>query len=74
MRGTGIAFTGSQTITDTGSGLGVFPVNATVKPLLSTANGAMYNVATSSAGTLTIDNPTTVAETAGAAIELHRVG
>lgn len=74
LRGTGIAFTGSQTITDSGNGLAVLPVGSVVQTRFTTLNNRSFEVSTSAAGTLGISNPTTVAESAGSQIELRRVG
>lgn len=74
VRGTGIAFTGSQTITDSGNGLAVFPVGTIVRTRLTTLNNRAFEVSGSAAGTLNISNPTTIAESAGATFELRRVG
>lgn len=70
VAGTGISFTATNTIGDTGNGLAVFGVGEMVQVLGSPLNSRPLRVVTSAAGTLTVLPAVVQSENAGAAIRL----
>lgn len=70
--GTGISFTGPDTIADSGNGLAAFGVNAQIEVRGSAANSRVFDVVTSAAGTLTVRPALVTTESAGASITITR--
>lgn len=73
LTGTGIAFTAPDTITDSGSGLGIFSAGDFIRAEGSAGNTGIYEVDTVSAGTITTIEQTIVTEGAGPSITLTEV-
>ena len=73
IRGTGIAFVATGTITDSGNGLAVFKVGQAIEVLGSPLNSRTWIVQTSAAGTLTVLPAMVQAESAGATIAIRGV-
>lgn len=70
--GTGISFTSSNTIADTGNGLALFNVGARIRIRGSAKNSRAFDVVTSAAGTLTVRPATVTTEAAGPTITITR--
>jgi hypothetical protein len=73
IRGTGIAFSGPATITDSGNGLAVFKVGQALDIVGSPLNSRTWIVATSAAGTLTVTPAIVQSEVAGATISIRGI-
>ena len=71
LRGTGIAFSSGNTITDTGNGLAVFRLGQTIDINGSPLNSRSYVVQSSAAGTLTVTPAVLQNESAGAVISIR---
>lgn len=74
VTGTGIAFTAPDTITDSGSGLGIFASGDYIRVTsVSGVNDGIYEVDTAAAGTITTIEQTISTEGAGPSITLAEV-
>ena len=74
VTGTGIAFVAPDTITDSGSGLGIFASGDYIRVTsVSGVNDGIYEVDTAAAGTITTIEQTISAESAGPSITLAEV-
>jgi hypothetical protein len=73
VRGTGIAFVASGTITDSGNGLAVFKVGQSIEVLGSPLNSRTFVVQTSAAGSVTVLPGVVQSEDAGATIAIRGV-
>ena len=74
VKGTGISFTGSATIADSGNGLAQFAVGSTIIVKGSPLNSRRWRVTASAAGSLTVTPAQVQSESAGATIEIEREG
>jgi hypothetical protein len=70
--GTGISFTAPGTIADSGNGLAAFGVDAQIEVRGSPKNSRVYDVVTSSAGSITVRPAMVTNESAGASITITR--
>ena len=73
LRGTGIAFAATNSITDSGNGLAVFSVGDSIRVEGSASNNGRFTVTSVAAGTLGVAE-TVVTEAAGNSILLQRIG
>lgn len=72
LRATTVAFTATDTITDSGNALAIFAVGQLIRVRGSPLNSRLYEVATSAAGTLTVLPAHVQTEGAGATIIVSR--
>lgn len=73
VTGTGISFTAGGTIGDTGNGLAVFPVGASIEVRGSALNSRHFVVTASAAGSLTVVPAVVQNEVAGATVTINAV-
>lgn len=73
LTGTGISFSSTNTIGDTGNGLAIFGAGQRIEVRGSPLNSRRYTVATSAAGTLTVLPALVQSEVAGATITIEKV-
>lgn len=74
VKGTGISFTASNTIADSGNQLAVLAVGARIKVRGSPRNSRTFDVVTSAAGSITVRPANITSEGAGAAITIIKEG
>lgn len=74
LTGTGISFTATGTIADSGNGLAIFGAGQRIEVRGSPLNSAVYAVVTSAAGTLTVLPALVQSEAAGATITIEKAG
>jgi hypothetical protein len=72
LLGTTISFTSANTIADSGNGLALFNVGATIRIRGSARNSRTFDVVTSAAGSLTVRPAVVTTESAGPSITISR--
>jgi hypothetical protein len=72
VRGTTVSFTNPTTIADSGNGLAIFAAGQDIEIFGTASNNRIYNVVTSSAGSLTV-TPNVTTEAAGAEVLVRLV-
>lgn len=73
LQGTGISFTASDTIADSGNGLAIFTAGRVIEVRGSPDNSRTFRVETSAAGSLTVSPATVTTEAAGPTITIAAV-
>lgn len=74
VKGTGISFTASNTIADSGNQLAVLAVGAKIEVRGSPRNSRIFDVVTSAAGSIQVRPANITSEGAGAAITIIKEG